>query len=267
MSNAITIGLHADAIATHPPGGRPLSREEATELTAQARTRHDELRMLLLRIYEGAGHVALGYTNFGEYCEAEFGMSPRAAYLKLQAAKIADALASASEKLITELPPMSDAAIREFADVVDDPSEAQAALSAAMERARLDGDGNARVTADDARAAVEATQVKPDPRDGNDHEKPAADPARRRKPRRRNDGRREERECESDPYAAPPLTALAAAQALRDATHRSFDDARYAFGFSERLKHEMVTPECVAALLDAVRGLLDLVREREQGAA
>ena len=48
-----------------------LSAEEARALTAQARRLAADLWRVMRRLYEGGAHLALGYSNWGDYFEEE----------------------------------------------------------------------------------------------------------------------------------------------------------------------------------------------------
>jgi hypothetical protein len=65
-----------------------LSREEARDLTDRARRQAAALWRTLLRLYEGGGHLALGYSSWGAYFAAEFGGSRGQGYRLLRAARV-----------------------------------------------------------------------------------------------------------------------------------------------------------------------------------
>src|SRR5215216_2974966 len=67
-----------------------LSREEARALTDEARERAQDLWQLLLRLYEGGAHLALGYTSWGAYFQVEFDGSRGHGYRLLRAARVRD---------------------------------------------------------------------------------------------------------------------------------------------------------------------------------
>lgn len=69
-----------------------LSRDEARTLTDEVRDDAEKLWRKLAKLYEGGAHLALGYSSWHSYFEAEFGGSRRAAYRLLDAARVAEAL-------------------------------------------------------------------------------------------------------------------------------------------------------------------------------
>jgi hypothetical protein len=86
---------------------------------AEARMRTDEVKddaerlwAKLLYLYQNGAHVALGYSSWGAYYEAEFGQSGRHGYRLLEAAKVVAELPS--DQLVTE------STARELAPVLDE---------------------------------------------------------------------------------------------------------------------------------------------------
>ena len=135
---------------TRAPGAKALSKDNARQLTDQIRADAQSLWMQLLRAYEGNAHNALGYTNWADYCAAEFDFSKTRSYRLLQAARVIET---------AELP-MGDSGIetervaREFTPLVDDPDKLRAAHAEAVSTAPRDDDGKPKVTATAARKAV-----------------------------------------------------------------------------------------------------------------
>jgi hypothetical protein len=66
----------------------PLTRDDAEHLTALAQQQAAELWRTLLRLYEGAAHLALGYANWAEYFTDRFGKRASTAYKLLRAARV-----------------------------------------------------------------------------------------------------------------------------------------------------------------------------------
>ena len=72
-----------------------LSRDEAQRLTDEAREKARDLWRLLLRLYEGGAHTALGYSSWEKYFIAEFKqgtpgqrIDPKHSYKLLRAARV-----------------------------------------------------------------------------------------------------------------------------------------------------------------------------------
>lgn len=75
---------------------KPLSVEEAQELTEHIRSTADVLYVLVARAHAGKAHVALGYKNFESYVKEEFNISRSRAYQFLNQANVIAAVESAA---------------------------------------------------------------------------------------------------------------------------------------------------------------------------
>jgi N6-adenosine-specific RNA methylase IME4 len=95
-----------------------LDAGEARRLTDEVKRDAAALWTKLLRLYEGAAHVALGYTSWGAYFEAEFGGSSSRTYQLLDAGRVAGVLADST---IVERP--NEAQARELVPLLDQPDE------------------------------------------------------------------------------------------------------------------------------------------------
>jgi hypothetical protein len=71
-----------------------MSEAEARQLTDEVKSDAAKLGAKLLKLYDGNAHLALGYSNWGEYYQAEFGQSGRTGYRLLEAGRVVDALGS-----------------------------------------------------------------------------------------------------------------------------------------------------------------------------
>jgi hypothetical protein len=118
---------------------------EARRLTDEARAKAAELWDVMLRLYRGGAHVALGYASWSLYCAAEFDIRKATAYRLVTAAEIVETLASLPGETP---PPTTERVARELAPLRDDP----AALAEAWE--------DANATAADRGEPVTATVVR-----------------------------------------------------------------------------------------------------------
>lgn len=75
---------------------RPLSREEAEELTEHIRSTADVLYVLIARAHAGKAYLALGYSSFEKYVKTEFDISRSRAYQFLNQAHVIDAITAAA---------------------------------------------------------------------------------------------------------------------------------------------------------------------------
>lgn len=75
---------------------KPLSVEEAQELTEHIRSTADVLYVLVARAHAGKAHIALGYKNFESYVKEEFNISRSRAYQFLNQANIIAAVEAAA---------------------------------------------------------------------------------------------------------------------------------------------------------------------------
>jgi hypothetical protein len=65
-----------------------LGEDEARTLTDEFAADVTALRGRYLVLYEGQAHLALGYSSWGDYCEAEFGVSDSEAYRMLDSDRL-----------------------------------------------------------------------------------------------------------------------------------------------------------------------------------
>lgn len=137
----VTVGEVVLADGTVVEGfDRPLTTDEAQELTEHIRSTADVLYVLLARAHAGKAWTALGYTSFAEYVRDEFNMSRSRAYQILDQHRVIEALEAAvpdgTELRITE------AQARDLKSVIDE-------VVPAVERA------TSGMTADDAQKMTE----------------------------------------------------------------------------------------------------------------
>lgn len=103
-----------ELLATYP-NTTPLARDEARALTDEVRGDAERLWLKLLRLYNGAAHLALGYRSWGAYFEAEFGGSRSRAYQLLEAARVVESVQSVGLE-----PPQNDYQARELVPLLKD---------------------------------------------------------------------------------------------------------------------------------------------------
>jgi hypothetical protein len=104
-----------------------LDEFEARLLTDEVKDDAANLWAKLLRLYQGGAHIALGYSSWGAYYEAEFGQSGRQGYRLLEAAKVVAELPS--DQLVTE------SVARELAPVLrEDPEQVGEVWDEAVDR-------------------------------------------------------------------------------------------------------------------------------------
>lgn len=97
---------------------RPLSREEAEELTEHIRSTADVLYVLIARAHAGKAYLALGYPSFEKYVKAEFDISRSRAYQFLNQAHVIEAItAAAPDGTHVKI---SEAAARDLKNFVDE---------------------------------------------------------------------------------------------------------------------------------------------------
>lgn len=106
-----------------PPGDnldftRPLSREEAEELTEHIRSTADVLYVLIARAHAGKAYLALGYSSFEKYVKTEFDISRSRAYQFLNQAHVIEAISAAAPDG-TQIK-ISEAAARDLKNFVDE---------------------------------------------------------------------------------------------------------------------------------------------------
>lgn len=95
-----------------------LTKREARSLTDEVKADAQTLWTKLLRLYEGEGHTALGYSSWGAYFEAEFGQSSKQGYRLLEAARVQEITGPLSHgTMITERQ------ARELVPLLNEPEE------------------------------------------------------------------------------------------------------------------------------------------------
>ncbi|MBC9707529.1 MAG: hypothetical protein H9W81_21925 [Enterococcus sp.] len=97
---------------------KPLSVEEAQELTEHIRSTADVLYVLVARAHAGKAHIALGYKNFESYVKEEFNISRSRAYQFLNQANVIAAVESAAPEG-TKIR-ITEAAARDLKNFVDE---------------------------------------------------------------------------------------------------------------------------------------------------
>jgi hypothetical protein len=87
LGGRVTVG---DLVPHEPRSALPsqLSAADARALTEEIKRDVAELREKLLRLYEGQAHIALGYSSWRAYWEAEFETHWRYGYRELDAARV-----------------------------------------------------------------------------------------------------------------------------------------------------------------------------------
>jgi hypothetical protein len=93
-----------------------LGAAEARALTDEVKIDAAALWTKLLRLYEGGAHLALDYSSWGSYFEAEFGGSRSRAYELLNAGRVLDSVRHAGLA-----PPANARQAAELAPLLDDP--------------------------------------------------------------------------------------------------------------------------------------------------
>lgn len=144
-----------EEIPTHPPAGVPLSTERARELTDVIRRDMTGVWVQLLRAYEGNAHGALGYPSWGDYCSAEFGIERSRSYRMLNAARVVEVLAPASESPVGDSTNIPERVARELTPLLDTPEILVATFEEAKAEAPKVAEGTPKVTAARVRAKVD----------------------------------------------------------------------------------------------------------------
>jgi hypothetical protein len=75
------------------PSGTSLTEQEARSLTEEVKRDLAALWEKCVRLYEGQAHLALGYSSWAAYAQAEFGMKKAAAHRALNAGLVLRVLA------------------------------------------------------------------------------------------------------------------------------------------------------------------------------
>lgn len=102
-----------------------ISKTEAQELTDNIKEMSEELWHMLLDAYERGVHIALGYTTWGAYFEAEFGQSGRHGQRLLAAARVARIIEGSNDQMVVEQKP-NEFQSRELSSLIRDNPEAVA---------------------------------------------------------------------------------------------------------------------------------------------
>lgn len=104
-----------------------LTPEAARRLTDEVKADAERLWRKLVELYEGEAHIALGYSSWGAYFEAEFGGSRTRAYELLNAGKVLDSVRNCG------LAPANEAQARELAPLLNEPDELREAWAEVVE--------------------------------------------------------------------------------------------------------------------------------------
>jgi hypothetical protein len=142
---------------------RALAPAEARALTDEVKHDLGALREKLLRLYEGEAHLALGYSSWRAYWEAEFETHWRTGYRELEAARVDRAIGPWANG------PLPERQARELVPLLDDEAE----LIAAWRELKAQRGGD--VTARDVRAGKRIDPDRISPEQG----RPASVPADR----------------------------------------------------------------------------------------
>jgi hypothetical protein len=120
-----------------------LGELEARQLTDEVKRDAEALREKLLRLYEGEAHIALGYSSWRAYWEAEFETHWRTGYRELEAARVDRAIGPWANG------PLPERQARELVPLLDRPDELAEVLRA------LHAEHGDRLTAAKMRQAVD----------------------------------------------------------------------------------------------------------------
>lgn len=113
----------------------PLSADEARTLTDEAKSDAAALWAKLLRLYEGGAHLALGYSSWNAYYEAEFGGSASRGSQLIAAAHVAAMIQAENTTGIPESSlPRTERVARELAPLRSDPPLLREAWRETIER-------------------------------------------------------------------------------------------------------------------------------------
>lgn len=94
-----------------------LSADEARSLTDEVKQDAERLWRKLVELYDGGAHLALGYSSWAVYFEAEFGGSDATAYRLLQSGRVMAQLPIGSQR------PSTEGVARELAPLLDQPEK------------------------------------------------------------------------------------------------------------------------------------------------
>lgn len=132
-----------------------LEKDEARALTDEIIGDAGKLEEKLLKAYEGGAHIALGYSSWGEYFEAEFGQSKRRGYQILDAGIVSRALEDASARSCTEQAPNQDQSLALSPLAKSNPEEAAQVWKEVVEE-----HGDKLTAADVKQAVTERSEYK-----------------------------------------------------------------------------------------------------------
>jgi hypothetical protein len=118
----VVTATHNEALAK-----QPLTQSEARRVTDQVKRDAEHLWQRLVLLYEGGAHIALGYTSWGDYFEAEFGGKKSHAYRLLESGRVLEVVRDSP----TGERPANEAQARELAPLLDQPERLQEAWSEA----------------------------------------------------------------------------------------------------------------------------------------
>lgn len=137
-----------DRRVPEPAGAAPLDRVQARALTAQIRESIAAVERAwavlaerVRRAHDGRAWIALGYTSWGQYAEAEFGIGRAHAYRLIDIAATAEHLLSAAAS-VTGMSPARDSLTlsgRALLDIRGQLDQVAAALARLADQARHEG--------------------------------------------------------------------------------------------------------------------------------
>lgn len=96
-----------------------LTTTEARVLTEEVKRDAASLWTKMLRLYEGGAHEVLGYSSWGDYCEAEFSIGADRSYQLLQAGRVIAAMSTTDNCRLGT--PANEAQARELAPLLNQP--------------------------------------------------------------------------------------------------------------------------------------------------
>jgi hypothetical protein len=107
-----------------------LSTDEARALTDEVKRDAEALWEKLVRLHEGGAHLALGYSSWGAYFQAEFGQTSKRGEQLLRAGRVIESLRADTD--VSSLP-ANEAQARELASLLDKPAELREVWTVAVE--------------------------------------------------------------------------------------------------------------------------------------
>lgn len=105
-----------DGITSTAPAGAQLTADDARHLTDDIKRDVHALWAAMLRAYNGGAHTALGYTNWHDYCAAEFGIGKSRSYQLLDAGRVHSTIVESNLP-----PPSNEAVARELVPLLNQP--------------------------------------------------------------------------------------------------------------------------------------------------